>query len=67
VNGDTDKRDLHSGMIRLHLLYQAENEAIFREAMAEEPARHGHKIGSGTLYPILHRMERRGYLEFEGQ
>ena len=30
--------------------------------MAEEPARHGHKIGSGTLYPILHSLETRGYL-----
>jgi PadR family transcriptional regulator, regulatory protein PadR len=31
--------------------------------MAEELARHGYKISPGTLYPILHGLERRGYLK----
>ena len=65
MKGDTDNRDLYSGMIRLHLLHHAENEAIFGAAMAEELARHGYKISPGTLYPILHGLERRGYLESE--
>ena len=30
--------------------------------MAEELARHGYKISPGTLYPLLHRLETKGYL-----
>ena len=58
----TDDRDLYSGMIRLHILHHAEKELIFGAGMAEELARHGYKISPGTLYPILHGLEMRGYL-----
>jgi PadR family transcriptional regulator PadR len=30
--------------------------------MAEELARHGYRISLGTLYPLLHGMENKGYL-----
>jgi DNA-binding PadR family transcriptional regulator len=62
---DPDNRDLYSGMIRLHILHHAEHEAIFGSGMAEELARHGYKISPGTLYPILHGLEKRGYLKSE--
>jgi PadR family transcriptional regulator, regulatory protein PadR len=62
MKGDTDNRDLYSGMIRLHILHHAEHEAIFGAGMSEELARHGYKISPGTLYPILHGLEKRGYL-----
>jgi DNA-binding PadR family transcriptional regulator len=58
----SDDRDLYSGMIRLHILHHAEEELIFGAGMAEELARHGYKISPGTMYPILHGLERRGYL-----
>jgi PadR family transcriptional regulator PadR len=57
-----DDRDLYSGMIRLHILHHAEKELIFGAGMAEELGRHGYKISPGTLYPILHGLEKRGYL-----
>jgi DNA-binding PadR family transcriptional regulator len=57
-----DDRDLYSGMIRLHILHHAEHELIFGAGMAEELARHGYKISPGTMYPILHGLEKRGYL-----
>lgn len=28
----------------------------------EELARHGYRLSAGTLYPMLHAMEERGYL-----
>ncbi len=65
MKNDTDNRDLYSGMIRLHILHHAEHEAIFGAGMAEELARHGYKISPGTLYPILHGLEKRGYLKSE--
>ncbi|RZU39255.1 DNA-binding PadR family transcriptional regulator [Edaphobacter modestus] len=61
----SDNRDLYSGMIRLHILHHAEHDAIFGAGMAEELARHGYKISPGTLYPILHGLEKRGYLKSE--
>jgi DNA-binding PadR family transcriptional regulator len=30
--------------------------------MIEELARHGYKLSAGTLYPILHGLEEKGYL-----
>jgi PadR family transcriptional regulator PadR len=58
----TGDRDLYSGMIRLHILHHAEKELVFGSGMAEELARHRYKISPGTLYPILHGLEKRGYL-----
>jgi DNA-binding PadR family transcriptional regulator len=55
-------RDLYSGMIRLHILYHASTGAIFGHSIIEELARHGYKLSPGTLYPILHGMENKGYL-----
>lgn len=57
-----DNRNLYSGMIRLHILHHAGKEMIFGAGMAEELARHGYKISPGTLYPILHGLEKTGYL-----
>lgn len=33
--------------------------------MIEELARHGYKLSPGTLYPMLHSMEKKGYLVSE--
>src|SRR5579872_5469606 len=55
-------RDLYSGLIRLHILHHAVEGPIFGLEMAEELARHGYKISLGTLYPLLHGLERKGYL-----
>jgi DNA-binding PadR family transcriptional regulator len=61
TNIDID-RDLYSGLIRLHILHHAVEEPVFGLGMAEELARHGYRISPGTLYPLLHGLERKGYL-----
>ena len=53
---------LYSGLIRLHILHHAAEGPIFGQAMIDELGRHGYRLSAGTLYPILHGMERRGYL-----
>ena len=53
---------LYAGLIRLHLLHHAAKEPIYGLAMIEELERHGYKISAGTLYPILHGLEGKGYL-----
>jgi PadR family transcriptional regulator PadR len=55
-------RDLYSGLIRLHILHHAVEGPIFGLEMAEELARHGYRISLGTLYPLLHGLEKKGYL-----
>lgn len=57
-----DDRDLYAGLIRLHILHHAAKEKVFGLAMIEELARHGYRLSPGTLYPILHDLEERGYL-----
>lgn len=60
-------KDLYSGLIRLHILYHAAEEPIFGLEIIEELGRHGYKLSPGTIYPILHGMEKRGYLRSETQ
>jgi DNA-binding PadR family transcriptional regulator len=55
--------DLLAGFIRLHVLHHAAEGDLTGTWMIEELRRHGYRISSGTLYPMLHGLERRGYLE----
>jgi len=58
----TADRDLYSGLIRLHVLFHATQEPIFGLGMIEELGRHGFRISPGSLYPLLHGLEQKGYL-----
>ncbi|WP_407973375.1 PadR family transcriptional regulator (plasmid) [Burkholderia pyrrocinia] len=55
-------KDLYGGLIRLHVLHHANDEPIFGLGIIEELRRHGYEISAGTLYPMLHGLERKGYL-----
>jgi len=57
------QRDLFFGLIRIHVLVHASHEPIFGLAMMDELAHHGYRIGPGTLYPLLHGLERAGLLK----
>jgi len=57
-----DGREFYSSLIRLHILHHAAQEPIFGLGIIEELGRHGYKLSAGTLYPMLHDMERKGYL-----
>ncbi len=57
------RRELFYGLIRIHVLLHARHEPIFGLGMMEELAHHGYRIGPGTLYPLLHGMERAGLLK----
>lgn len=58
-----DNKDLYSGLIRLHVLHHACEGEVFGLDMIEELGRHGYKMSPGTIYPILHGLEKRGYLK----
>ena len=58
-----EHRDLYSGLIPLHVLYHASKEPIFGLEMIEELRRHGYRLSPGTMYPLLHGLERKGLLK----
>ncbi|MBD3896852.1 helix-turn-helix transcriptional regulator [Halomonas sp. ML-15] len=57
-----EHHDLLSGLVRLHVLHHAAEHDIYGQWMIDELARHGYRLSPGTLYPMLHAMERKGYL-----
>ena len=61
------QRELFTGLIRIHVLVHASHEPIFGLAMMDELEHHGYRIGPGTLYPLLHGMERGGLLKSDLQ
>lgn len=58
-------RDFFLGFAKIHVLHHAAQEPVFGLALIRELARHGYDMSPGTLYPLLHDMERAGYLVCE--
>ena len=58
-----EHQDLLAGFVRMHILHHAAKDGLYGQWMIEELAHHGYKISAGTLYPMLHGMERKGYLK----
>ena len=58
-------RDLFLGFVKMHVLYHAGQEPVYGLWLIEELARHGYEMSPGTLYPMLHGLEREGLLEQE--
>jgi DNA-binding PadR family transcriptional regulator len=57
-----NSQDIYSGLVRIHILYHACQGPIFGLGMIEELRRHGYRLSAGTLYPLLHGLELKGYL-----
>ena len=57
-----EEREEYSGLIRLHILRLAQEGGVFGLGLMEELARHGYKLSAGTLYPLLHNMEKKRLL-----
>lgn len=55
-------KDLYSGIVRLHVLHHAAEGPVFGLGLIDELRRHGYDISAGTMYPLLHGLERKGYL-----
>jgi DNA-binding PadR family transcriptional regulator len=55
-------QELLAGFVRLHILHHAVKGDVYGQWVIEELARHGYRLSPGTLYPMLHTMERKGYL-----
>jgi PadR family transcriptional regulator PadR len=60
-------RDFFLGFIKIHILYHATQEPVFGLELIRELEGHGYDLSPGTLYPILHKLEEKGYLRSEKQ
>lgn len=56
---------LTRGFIQIHILYHASKQKVHGLWLIEELEKHGYKISPGTLYPILHKLEKNKYLKKE--
>lgn len=55
-------RDFFLGFVRIHILHHASQEPVYGLQLIAELARHGYDLSPGTLYPVLHGLEKAGYL-----
>ena len=47
---------------KVHILHHAGEHGVYGHWMLQELHRHGYRLSPSTLYPILARMARRGWL-----
>ncbi len=57
------EREILLSFWKAHILHHAEQHPVFGQGVIRELRRHGHEVSPGTVYPLLARMERRGWLE----
>ncbi|MBW1867540.1 MAG: PadR family transcriptional regulator [Deltaproteobacteria bacterium] len=58
-------REILLGLIKIHILYHAAKAPVVGQWMLRELAGHGYEISPGTMYPLLQRMEKNGWLRCE--
>ena len=55
-------RKLFLGFISIHILHHAKEEPFYGVWMIDELKHHGYNLSAGTLYPILHGLEKDGLI-----
>ena len=55
-------REVTLAFWKVHILHHAAKEPIYGQWIINELHRHGYDIKTGTLYPLLRRMERNGWI-----
>jgi DNA-binding PadR family transcriptional regulator len=56
-------REVLLGFWKAHILHHAGEAPVCGQWILTELRRHGYDLSPGTLYPLLHRMERLGWLK----
>jgi DNA-binding PadR family transcriptional regulator len=60
---DPIEREFLLAFWKIHILHHAaDGRGVYGQWMLEELHQHGYRLSPGTLYPILGRMARRGWL-----
>lgn len=58
-------REILLAFWKVHILHHAAEKPVYGLWLLDELAEHGYRLSPGTLYPILDRMERNGWLRSE--
>jgi DNA-binding PadR family transcriptional regulator len=58
-------REILLGFWKVHILHHAAEHPVIGQWVLTELRRHGYDISPGTLYPLLKRLERNGWLRSE--
>jgi DNA-binding PadR family transcriptional regulator len=61
------RRDMIKGLVRLRVLHAAAHGPVSGVDLSNELAEAGHHTSPGTLYPLLHQMEKAGWLKSTGK
>ena len=56
-------REILPGFWKAHILHHADEGALHGHWMLAELRHHGYNLSPGTLYPLLQRVERLGWLK----
>ncbi len=56
------QREILLSFFKVHILHHAAEEPIYGQSIINELRRHGYDVSPGTIYPVLKRMESRGWL-----
>ena len=56
-------REILLSFWKVHILHHASEGPVHGQWVLNELRRHGYEISPGTLYPLLHRMQRNGWLK----
>ena len=59
---DPIEREFLLAFWKVHILHHAAEHGVYGHWMLQELHRHGYRLSPSTLYPILARMARRGWL-----
>jgi PadR family transcriptional regulator PadR len=55
-------REILIAFWKIHILHHAESRPVYGLWLVHELAEHGYRLNPGTLYPVIDRMERNGWL-----
>jgi len=58
------EREILLSFWKVHILHHAATTPVTGQWVMRELRRHGYEVSPGTLYPLLARMEKRGWLRF---
>jgi PadR family transcriptional regulator PadR len=63
VDHKTVNREFMLALWKIHILHHADEGEVVGQWMLHELREHGYDVSPGTVYPLLKRMERFGWLK----
>lgn len=61
------RRDMIQGLVRVRILRAASLHPVSGVELSQDLATSGHQVSPGTLYPLLHAMEKSGWVKSTGK